>query len=451
LRFSRYLGVAAIAGAALLSAGIRQAQAAPIIHLPYPGGVAVSVLEGYNGGTHQGVELYSLDLTRDDGKSSGSPALAPAAGVVAWAQAPGGEHGCISIQLDGATNLYTMLCHLMLNHSYNNGDHISQGQQLGLVAPPGLVGNNGVSHIHLQLYNVLQGNRSPLPFAPPSGQPLEGVVLPVTGAYNDWACTSKQTRGCHIVSQNGVGAPSSAPASAPPTTRGASVTAAGGASSGAASLAGVAAQTLAVGQQVQVIGTGDCLRVHSSATTSANVVYCLPDGSQSVITDGPQVADGYNWWKLSSLGWAVADFLAPVDGSSTVTAAPAAAGATSAPATTATAAATTPPLPANPTPDASAPAAAQPAPAAQPDQPAAAPTPQLPVGYNFSQGENVVVAGTGDCLRVHTAASLSSNATDCLPDGTAATISDGPINQDGYVWFRLDGYGWVDSEYLQAA
>lgn len=427
MRLSKFLG-AALCAAALLGTGIRYVAAAPILHLPYPAGTAVSIIQGYNGGTHQGVERYSLDLARDDGKTSGSPALAPAPGVVAWAQPPGDQHGCISIQLDNGGGLYTMLCHLLLNRTYNNGDHIGAGQQIGTVAPPGMVGNNGVAHIHLQLYRVVAGDRSPVPFAPPDGLPLEGVSLPAGSSYNQWYCNGSGP-GCHLISQNGPGAPTTMPttpgparSATPPTIVGA-----GASSSGAATLARVPAQALAIGQQVQVIGTGDCLRVHTSPALAASVVYCLPDGAQSVITDGPQVADGYTWWKLSSLGWAVADFLAAVDGASVVATPPA---ASSTPQPTASA---TPPAPPPPTP------------------PAASATPTLPTGVTFVQGDTVVVAGTGDCLNVRSDPGLSSQVLTCIPDGTQGTISDGPVQQDGLTWYRLLNLGWVDAEYLQHA
>src|SRR5579884_1641591 len=96
-------------------AGVGTSRAAPVIHLPYPDRVAVSILQGYNGGTHQGVERYSLDLTRDDGQTSGSPALAPAPGTVVWSYPPGTGNGCIGIMIDNGGGLHEMLCHLILN------------------------------------------------------------------------------------------------------------------------------------------------------------------------------------------------------------------------------------------------------------------------------------------------------------------------------------------------
>src|SRR5947209_10818543 len=125
LRLRRML--AAPLGILLALFASNRAHGAAVVHLPYPAGVAVSILQGYNGGTHQGVERYSLDLTRDDGKTSNSPALAPAAGTVVWAYAPGDRSGCIGIEIDGGGGLHEMLCHIILNHTYQNGDHVAGG------------------------------------------------------------------------------------------------------------------------------------------------------------------------------------------------------------------------------------------------------------------------------------------------------------------------------------
>ena len=291
MRFRRTLLVLIACGFAI--AATRTAHGAAAIHLPFPAGVAVSIIQGYNGGTHNGVERYSLDLTRDDGKTSGSPALAPAPGTVVWAYPPGTGNGCVGIQIDGGGGLYEMLCHLQLNRSYGNGDHVTQGQTLGTVGGPGTVGNNGVAHIHLQLYRIVDGSRSPVPFAAPDGAPLEGVSLPAgDGSFSAWACTGGAGPGCHIMSVNGPNAPTTAPSATPPP-RG--ITAASRDSTGGASLSGPAQQgaPIGVGSAVVVSGTGDCLRVHDDASTASHVVYCLPDGSQSVITDGPVSADGY--------------------------------------------------------------------------------------------------------------------------------------------------------------
>jgi hypothetical protein len=427
------LAPVALALAFLLLAHAGNAYGAAVIHLPYPAGVSVSILQGYNGGTHTGVERYSLDLVRDDGKSSGSPALAPAPGTVVWAYAPGQLSGCIGIQIDGGDGLYEMLCHLILNHVYQNGEHVSGGQVLGSVGAPGTVENNGTSHIHLQLYRVVNGDRTPVPFATPDGLPLEGVSLPAGSSFNQWACNGGSGPGCHIVSLNGAGAGSAPPPAAQPSP---TVTSASSSSSGGATISAPrqASIALAIGVPVVVAGTGDCLRVHDQPATSANQVSCLPDGTQAVITDGPQSANSYTWWKLDGLGWVVADYLTATGPGSI---APASAGQP---------APTTTPAPAAPAAATASMPAAAPATAASPSPP-----PQLPIGVAFANGATVAVTGTGDCLRVHDQPALDGNVVDCLPDGTTGTIADGPVQADGYTWWQLQGEGWVDGEYLTSA
>jgi uncharacterized protein YkwD len=66
---------------------------------------------------------------------------------------------------------------------------------------------------------------------------------------------------------------------------------------------------LTVGATAGVSGTGDCLRVHTAPAAAAPVVTCLPDGFVASISDGPQSADGYTWWKIGPLGWAVSVYL----------------------------------------------------------------------------------------------------------------------------------------------
>lgn len=437
------LALLALPSLALALIGVQTAHGATAIHLPFPAGTAVSIIQGYSGGTHQGVERYSLDLTRDDGKTSGSPALAPAGGTVVWSYPPGTGNGCVGIQIDGGDGLHEMLCHLLLNHSYANGEHVAPGQVVGTVGPPGTVGNNGVAHIHLQLYRVVNGDRTPMPFATPDGVPLEGVSLPPSSGFNLWACSGGQGQGCHIMSQNG-GA-----AAAPAPVRSGTIASNASNSSGGARVSSPrqSSGSLGIGVAIVVTGTGDCLRVRTSPTTSAGEVACLPDGTQAVISDGPQIADGYTWYKLGDQGWSVADYLAVANGGSSVpapaiAAAPAAspAPATDAPASSAAPAASAPPSPAP---------VSSPAPPA-PASASASIAPELPNGVNFVVGAKVVVTGTGDCLNVHDQPSTSGNVVDCVPDGTPGTIMDGPVSANDHTWWSIDTRGWVVADYLKA-
>ncbi|MGD9932480.1 MAG: SH3 domain-containing protein [Dehalococcoidia bacterium] len=74
-------------------------------------------------------------------------------------------------------------------------------------------------------------------------------------------------------------------------------------------------------------------------------------------------------------------------------------------------------------------------------------------GGRFQAGQQVVVAGTGDCLNVRSDPSTDAPVIDCLPDGTALTILDGPQEAAGRTWWRVNvgaANGWAAEEYLRA-
>jgi uncharacterized protein YkwD len=87
------------------------------------------------------------------------------------------------------------------------------------------------------------------------------------------------------------------------------------------------------------------------------------------------------------------------------------------------------------------------APAAPPATAAVAPAPSR---VALGVGATAIVSGTGDCLRVHAAPSLDSDAVDCLVDGTGMVVADGPVSADGYTWWKLANLGWVVDQYLTA-
>ncbi|MGI8553068.1 MAG: peptidoglycan DD-metalloendopeptidase family protein [Dehalococcoidia bacterium] len=374
----------------------------------------MEIIQGYNGGTHTGVERYSLDLVRSGGGTSGSPVVASAGGTVAFAQVPGAEHGCIGVALEGETDFHYMLCHILLDHAYSYGDRVQAGQLLGTVGAPGLVGNNGTAHVHLQLYTLPGGARTPVPFAPPEGLPLDGVSMPARSGVNQWACSGPSCQ--NLVSGNGP-APSVTvspivlqPSTMPPMPR---VTA-----------------PLGVGQLAVVRGTGDCLRTHMQPHLDAKPAGCAPDGTVTTIADGPVDADGHTWWYLFNLGWSVLDYLQPT-GLTSTSSAPVVPSLPATPATTTTdfpAAATMTTIGSN--------------------SPAQGP----PVGRSavIAVGALVRVTGTNDCLVLRSGPSLAASALGCLADGSISSILDGPRSADGYTWWLLDDGGWAAADYLQA-
>ncbi len=181
-------GPLALAASAFLSLPLLlavAAQAADSVPLPFVDGEAVRVIQGYNGGTHQGASIYGLDLVLANGETSGAPVLSPLDGSVTWAFAPGDRTGCIQF-VDSARRWGVMLCHVLLDRPYNRGERVARGQQIGTVGSPGTVGNNGTAHVHMELHLGGSGTNA-VPFGSPDGLPLEGQDLPVTGASNDHA------------------------------------------------------------------------------------------------------------------------------------------------------------------------------------------------------------------------------------------------------------------------
>lgn len=90
--------------------------------------------------------------------------------------------------------------------------------------------------------------------------------------------------------------------------------------------------------------------------------------------------------------------------------------------------------------------------------PAATATPATPVDgaeRKFSAGDAAVVVGSApQCLNVRSEAGLEHPAIDCIADGTPVTILAGPLEADGFLWWRIDApnvIGWAAEDYLEPA
>lgn len=82
---------------------------------------------------------------------------------------------------------------------------------------------------------------------------------------------------------------------------------------------GVVIGGIGKGLYVQISGTGgDGLRLRATASTSGEIRFLGYESEVFLVTDGPKNADGYIWWYLtapydeSRSGWAVAEYLAPI-------------------------------------------------------------------------------------------------------------------------------------------
>lgn len=130
---------------------------------PFRPGAEWLTLQGYQGGTHEGYERYSLDLAREDGRQRGEPVLAAADGTFAWDTR--NRSGCVGIRHEG--NVYTEYCHMTDIPAFQRGQAIRQGQRIGSTGSQGA--ENVAPHIHFTLYrqdsgSAGRGGRQALPF-----------------------------------------------------------------------------------------------------------------------------------------------------------------------------------------------------------------------------------------------------------------------------------------------
>jgi hypothetical protein len=287
----------------------QRALAAESVSMPFTGGKQVRIIQGYNGGSHQGRSRYGLDLVLVDGGTSGAEVVSPIEGTVTFAQGPNASNGCIAIALRNGSHS-VMLCHVSLNRTYNRGDSVTRGQTLGTVGAAGTVGNNGVAHIHFELHSGGRAN-SPVPFAEPDGLLLEGVALPASST------TAVVSRREPIASTNRPGSGTSAPsvaqrgertqpmsarsepaplaaASVPSTVRSVQPAASGPAATTSTRLA-------------VVHGTDSCLKVRKQPSTDAPVVGCLREGTK--VSLAPLAGGADPRWRQTDQGWVSSDYL----------------------------------------------------------------------------------------------------------------------------------------------
>jgi hypothetical protein len=71
------------------------------------------------------------------------------------------------------------------------------------------------------------------------------------------------------------------------------------------------------GQSVRVTGTGtEGIRFRSGPGMDYITLSILPDGTELVVLEGPEEADGFIWWRLETddgtAGWAADEWLAAV-------------------------------------------------------------------------------------------------------------------------------------------
>ena len=145
-----------------------------------------SIMQGYNGSSHQNRDAYwqyqySLDLVRSDGNTAGQPVYSPVDGTVRWYDPPTGG---VSIDL-GDGRAFAMF-HAEFDGGVAEGEAVSQGQYLGYVSYPGDGANGGFPHLHISVWNTSDGGNWSREAVPFSGQnAISGVDLPNTGAARE--------------------------------------------------------------------------------------------------------------------------------------------------------------------------------------------------------------------------------------------------------------------------
>ena len=142
----------------------------------------------------------------------------------------------------------------------------------------------------------------------------------------------------------------------------------------------------AVGDSVFV--NAALVNVRSGAGTSFSVVDTAAYGETFTVQEGPVVANGYEWYRVSAGAWIAGDFLSLQSGSG---------------------------------------------------------TPGTPTG-DFVYGQTVAV--DTDLLNVRSAPSLSASILIVYTYNRNATITGGPTTADGITWYAVDNYGWVAGQYL---
>jgi uncharacterized protein YgiM (DUF1202 family) len=149
--------------------------------------------------------------------------------------------------------------------------------------------------------------------------------------------------------------------------------------------------TAAFGVGDRVAVDTDILNLRASPGLFATVIARLATNDEGQVVDGPNRADGYDWYRLETdqgTGWSVGDYLVAAGGSS----------------------------------------------------------------GRFESGDAVTV--DTDWLRLRTSPSVSAGVIAVMPSGTRLTITSTPRAANGYTWYKVSsgefGSGWCAGQYLAA-
>lgn len=141
-----------------------------------------SIIQGYNGGTHQNRSAsaqyyYALDIARADGSTAGQSVYAPASGTILWV-----DPGSGGIAIDMGNGYTIAMFHCTFDGGLGRGQSVQQGQYLGTISGPGGAGYASTPHIDMTLWQTGGGGRSAAPFT--GGNAISGSSFPDVGGGN---------------------------------------------------------------------------------------------------------------------------------------------------------------------------------------------------------------------------------------------------------------------------
>lgn len=141
-----------------------------------------SIIQGYNGGTHQNRSssaqyYYALDIARVDGNTAGEAAYAPASGTILWT-----DPGSGGIAIDMGNGYTVAMFHLTVDGGLSRGQSVSQGQYVGTISGPGGSGYASTPHIDMTLWQTGGGGRSAAPYT--GNNAISGMEFTDNGGWN---------------------------------------------------------------------------------------------------------------------------------------------------------------------------------------------------------------------------------------------------------------------------
>ncbi len=157
------------------------------IIFPFTGGTW-TVIQGYNGGTHQNRSAfaqyyYSMDWARADGNTAGQPIYSPVNGTVLW-QDPGSG----GILIDVGNGYTIAMFHVTFEGWLTGGVAVSQGDYLGTISGPGGPGYQSTPHVDMTLWLGSGMDHVAAPFS--GANAIAGWDFPDNGGYNQYMGTA---------------------------------------------------------------------------------------------------------------------------------------------------------------------------------------------------------------------------------------------------------------------